>query len=74
MDDSDRDVLGVWKNTEHLFPKMATLARKILGVPASSVSCVYFQCVWTCSGEQTDLPWYRKYQCFAFTEQQQQVG
>ncbi len=30
MDDGDRDILGVWKNTEHLFPKMATLARKIL--------------------------------------------
>lgn len=37
--ENDRDILGFWKHNQNMFPSMARLARKILCVPASSVSC-----------------------------------
>ncbi len=37
--ENDRDILSFWKHRQNLFPSMARLARKILSVPASSVSC-----------------------------------
>ncbi|XP_058623352.1 E3 SUMO-protein ligase ZBED1-like [Onychostoma macrolepis] len=37
--ENDRDILSFWKHNQNLFPSMARLARKILCVPASSVSC-----------------------------------
>ncbi len=36
---NDRDIFSFWKHDQNVFPSMAWLTRKILCVPASSVSC-----------------------------------
>ena len=36
---NDTDILDFWRSNEKMFPTLARLARKILCVPASSVSC-----------------------------------
>jgi len=38
VDASNRDILAWWKDNWHQFPKLATLARQVFVIPASSAA------------------------------------
>ena len=38
FDASNRDILAWWKGNWHQFPKLATLARQVFAIPASSAA------------------------------------
>lgn len=52
--ENDRDILSFWKHNQNMFPSMVRLARKILCVPASSVSC---ESAFSISGRTLENRW-----------------